>query len=462
MNRRSSIDRRHFLGLLAAAGASPLAAGAARAAGLETADLRGSINAAELGVRPGAFDDQSITLQNALNRAAELGRTLFLEPGNYYVSNILMPRRGRLAGISGETRLIYSGAGHLIVAERADLVQLTDLVLDGANRPLGSYAPGIVHLIDVPDIHIAGCRMVGSQASAIVADRCTGRIAGNDISGAAIAGIAATESTGLSITDNTVAACGNNGITIVRWRDGDDGTLVFGNRIEGIRAGAGDTGPNGNAIKLFQAHGAIVAQNRITDCAFSAIRADATDNLEIIGNNCAGLGDAAIHCGIGFDGAVIADNVVDDAADGIVVANPAGGGRLASVAGNVLRNLNRAGAYASEGAGFGIGIHVDADGAVTGNLVASAARAGIWLGWGPADQEIVASTNIVRNAPIGIAVSALTGTGTMMVRDNLISGTDDNAAIVGMRWNDRATGDLARAGGNTFPWLALRENIVTG
>ena len=302
--------------------------------------------------RSGFGQERSTTkaaLQNALNSAAEAGRTLFLEPGTYYLSNILLPPRTRLTGISGETRLVYSGAGHLLVADRADLVQLTDLVFDGANRPLGDYAPGIVHLIDVLDIHISGCRFMGSDGSAVVADRCGGRITGNEISGSADAGISATESSGLAITDNNVSSCANNGILVTRWTPGYDGTLVAGNRIDQIRADRGDTGPNGNAIKVFQAHGVSVAQNRIADCAFTAVRAIGADNVQVIDNNCAGLGETAIHCAMGSEGAVIADNIIEHAANGISVSGSGDGGSIATVTGNVIRETNRSGPYDDAG-----------------------------------------------------------------------------------------------------------------
>jgi uncharacterized secreted repeat protein (TIGR03808 family) len=461
MNPTGLIHRRHFLGLLAAAALAPAVAAPARAAGLVSAELRGSIGATELGLRPGAIDDQSIALQNALNTAAELDRTLFLEPGTYYLSNILLPRRTRLAGISGETRLVYSGAGHLLVADRADLVQLTDLVLDGANRELGSYAPGIVHLIDVPDIHVGGCRFTGSAGSALVADRCGGRIAGNDFAGAADAGLSATESTGLSVTDNTVAGCGNNGIVITRWRAGDDGTLVIGNRIERVRADAGDTGPNGNAIKVFQAHGVTIAQNRIADCAFAAVRANGADNIQIVGNNCARLGETAISCAMGFEGAVIADNVVDGAANGITVSNSTDGGRIAAVSGNVVRNINAAGPYPADAPGFGIGLRIEADTAVTGNVIDRAARAGMWIGWGPSLRDVAVTGNVIREAPIGIAVSVIEGVGATIIADNLISAASEGA-VVGMRWADRATGDLTLADAPRYNWINVGENLVTG
>ena len=46
----------------------------------------------------------------------------------------------------------------------------------------------------------------------------------------------------------------------------------------------------------------------------------------------------AIYSEFGFEGAVIADNVVDGAGNGISVTNFNEGGRLASVRGNIVRN----------------------------------------------------------------------------------------------------------------------------
>ena len=67
-----------------------------------------------------------------------------------------------ITGIPGASRLVYTGAGHLLVGADCDLVRLTDLVFDGANRPLAEYVPGTVHLIGVADTVIAGCQFLGS------------------------------------------------------------------------------------------------------------------------------------------------------------------------------------------------------------------------------------------------------------------------------------------------------------
>ena len=62
-------------------------------------------------------------------------------------------------------------------------------------------------------------------------------------------------------------------------------------------------------------------------------------NIQIIGNNCAALDEVAIYSEFGFEGAVIADNVIDGAETGISVTNFNEGGRLATVRGNIVRNL---------------------------------------------------------------------------------------------------------------------------
>src|SRR5690606_13741932 len=95
-----------------------------------SAAIRGSINAEEFGVRPGAVDDQSRAFQKMLDAAGERGDPVFLPPGDYVVSNIRFPRETRLTGVPGTTRIIYGGDGFLFVAEDASTVDLTGLSID--------------------------------------------------------------------------------------------------------------------------------------------------------------------------------------------------------------------------------------------------------------------------------------------------------------------------------------------
>jgi uncharacterized secreted repeat protein (TIGR03808 family) len=149
------------------------------------------------------------------------------------------------------------------------------------------------------------------------------------------------DATGLQILNNHVADCANNGVQVWRSEAGEDGSAVVGNRIERIRADGGGTGQNGNGVNAFRAGGVLVTGNRITDCAYSEIRGNSASDIQILGNSCARLGEVAIYAEFAFQGALIANNLVDTAATGISVTNFNEGGRLAVVQGNILRNLFR-------------------------------------------------------------------------------------------------------------------------
>ena len=167
----------------------------------------------------------------------------------------------------------------------------------------------------------------------------------------------------------------------------------------------------------------IVRGNRIRDCAFSAVRGNAASNIQVIGNNCTGSGEVAIYAEFGFEGAVIANNTVDGAAVGVAVTNFNEGGRLAVVQGNVIRNLvpkRPAGTDPNDGAGIGIG--VEADTAVTGNVIENAPSAGISVGFGQYLRDVTVTGNVVRTVGIGIAVSVAPGAGAAVIADNLIAG----------------------------------------
>src|SRR4029077_4861517 len=144
---------------------------------------------------------------------------------------------------------------------------------------------------------------------------------------------------GLKISGNTIRGPGNGGILVWRSAPGDDGTLIVDNRIEGVTNKAGGSGQYGNAINVFRADDVIVRGNRIRNAAFSAVRGNAASNLQIVDNTCTGLGEVALYAEFAFQGAVIANNIVDGAAMGVSVTNFNDGGRLAVVQGNLIRNL---------------------------------------------------------------------------------------------------------------------------
>ena len=258
------LSRRSILRGLGAAALAATPVSRAGAAAITPVDLRGSIDAPAAGLLPGAEDDQSRRFARMLKQAAGANRPLFLPPGNYRISNIDLPDNARIIGVPGASRIVYTGNGHLFAANGAAHVSLTGIVIDGANRWLGDYAGALVHLRSVGDVVIEDCEIAGSRKNAVLLERCGGRIGRSRLTGAGDAAIHAIESSGLSITGNTVADCGNGGILVHRWTKGEDNTMVSGNRISHIAAKNGGTGQNGNGINIFRADGVMVSGNHVS------------------------------------------------------------------------------------------------------------------------------------------------------------------------------------------------------
>jgi uncharacterized secreted repeat protein (TIGR03808 family) len=417
------------------------------------------LDAVHFGVVPGSPDDQTPALQYAIDQAAGVRVPLVLRPGLYRAAGLKLAAGAQLIGVRGASRVILTRDEPLFASHTADHVTLTGLSIDGAGKPLAE-GRGLVHFVSGRGIRIIDCDIVNAGRTAVALEGIEGEVRGNTIAGSGHAGIFSLDARGLTIANNTVRSCGNNGIQVWRTETGDDGTYVTGNRVEQISASSGGSGQNGNGINIFRAANVTVRDNRIVDVAFSAVRGNAASNLQIIGNNCSACGEVALYAEFGFEGAVIAHNTVDGAAIGIAVTNFNHGGRLAVVQGNVIRRLHAkrpAGTDPNDGAGIGIG--VEADTAVTGNVIEDAPVAGIALGWGRYLRDITVTGNVIRTAGVGVAVSVSPGAGAAVIADNLIAGVR-GGAIVGMELKRPVTGDLAREGAGRFAQLAISGNRV--
>ena len=451
------LSRRSALALMAggvAAGAVPSRLHAA-SSGLSMTDLRGSIDAREHGVTPGG-GEQSRKLGELLARAARERVPLFLPPGDYEVSNIDLPDGARITGVAGASRIVHSGGGYLFRANNASRIEFSNIVIDGGNQPLGEEVGALIHMRGVRQVLLGNCEIAGSRKSGIQLEACGGRIENCSISGAAEYGLYAVESSGLSITGNTVFDCGNGGILVHRRTKGVDGTMVSGNRLFRIGATYGGTGQYGNAINIYRADNVMVSGNHVSDAAFSAIRANAASNVQIANNQCFGSGETAIYSEFGFEGTLVTGNLVDGAANGISVVNFNEGGRLAIISGNLIRNISASGPYIHDSVGFGIGISAEADTAVTANVIENVPKWGILVGWGPFLRNLAVTGNIVRRAKVGCAVSVADGAGKALITGNLFDEVLDGA-VIGYRWHDAATRELA-AGPSGFSHLTIEGN----
>ena len=451
------IDRRRLFAAMAGAGALG-AASDARSAPLRDAGPRAEIDAASLGIRPNAADDQSQALQRAIEHAAAARAVLRLPSGFYRAGALQLPPYAAIAGVAGATRIVMAGGPSMMAATGSDHVGISNLVLDGAGIPLPERR-GLLHVTQGRAVRIADCEIVNSGRNGIALESVEGEVTGNTISGGDAA-IFSIDARGLRIAGNTVRGAGNGGILVWRSAPGDDGTLVVDNRIDGIMNKAGGSGQWGNAINVFRADNVIVRGNRIRNAAFSAVRGNAASNLQIVGNTCTGIGEVALYAEFGFEGALIANNIVDGAALGVSVTNFDKGGRLAVVQGNLIRNLlsrRPPGTDPNDSAGIGIGI--EADTVVTGNVVENAPYAGIAAGWGAYLRDVAITSNVIRRADFGITVSVAPGAGAAVIADNMISDVR-SGAIVGMEWKKAVTGDLSKDGAARYAQLSIGGNRV--
>ncbi|GKX34542.1 MAG: Tat protein [Rhizobiaceae bacterium MnEN-MB40S] len=444
--------RRGFLAAMGgafAAGVSPV-----RAAPPATPD---ALNAVELGLTPDSLENQGPTLEKILNAASDAGVPVFIPPGDFVVSNVTLPALVHLRGVPGLSRLIYGGGDHFLRAENASDIRLAGLTLDASGHRLADDCRGAVEAVNTVNVDISGCAIVDSRKHGVALEACGGSITGTSISATASAGIYCVDGSAVRIADNRVFNCGNGGVLVHRWRPGPDGAIVSGNRVTGIRADDGGTGQHGNGINVYQADNVMITGNHVADCAFSAIRSNSGSGVQIVSNQCLASGETAIYSEFAFQGAIVANNLVDGAANGISIANFNQGGRLAVVSGNIIRNIVNEGPYDPVGPGFGWGIAAEADTSVNGNVLDTIARFGMLIGWGPYLRGVSVTDNIVRNSLIGVAVTVVDGAEATQIANNIFQNTL-RGAIVGYRWQERITRDMIAGGAQDYPHLTVFGN----
>jgi uncharacterized secreted repeat protein (TIGR03808 family) len=423
-----TVDRRSILaaGLGAAVGTTAAAAGPRAPDGAARATAPEATDFALPALEPNVELDQTEAMQSAIDVSASRGVPLLLPPGHFRLGRVELRPGTRLIGAHGKTTLEFTGGTAFITARDAEGIGLEGLVLDGGLLPLDpGKADGLVAAVNCKSLVIRNVEVRRGLLNGISLDRCSGRVTDCTITHISQAGILSRDASGLEIVHNVVADCGNNGIQVWREKAGDDGTIVAANRIERIAARAGGSGENGNGVNVFRAGSVLVSGNRICECAYSAIRANAASNIQMVGNSCARIGEVALYAEFGFEGALIANNLVDGAASGIAVTNFNEGGRLAIVQGNLIRNLVRREAEPVDKRGEGIS--VEADAVVSANVVENAPSAGIVVGWGKYMRDVAVTQNLIRGARIGIMVTSDREAGSCLVSQNMISGAKEGA-----------------------------------
>ena len=441
------LDRRS---LLAGTGAAALAL-PARAAPLSHYGL----DAAQFGLHPGAPVDQSARLQRAIDEAARQRVPLALGPGVYRAGDVKLHAGAQILGVRGATRLALAGGALLFSADGGEGITLAGLILDGGKQ---SPQRALVQINGVKDLQISDCTIENSAGNAVALQACAGRIETNTITQAGENGLFCLDSRGLTIRGNTIRNCGNGGIRIWQSDKRHDGSIVAENRIEDIAARSGGDGQNGNGINLFRAAGVLVRDNALKGCAFSAIRGNAASSMQVLGNRCEDIAEVALYAEFDFEAAVISGNIVDNAAVGVSVTNFDHGGRLAVVQGNLIRNLRSRRPQGGPDAA-GVGIAVEADSAVTGNVIERAPAMGISVGAGRFLRDVTVSGNVIRETGIGIGVSVAPGAGHAAITGNTI-GEARQGAVVGMQWGKPVTGDLTKESATRYSQLTVANNTI--
>jgi uncharacterized secreted repeat protein (TIGR03808 family) len=452
------VNRRHLMGVSAAgfAGALAVSTDAARAAPLTSALGR---DVTQYGVRPGNPDDQTKNLQRAIDEAARAQVPLALPPGVYRTSMLRLQSGSQLVGVRGATKLVFTAGASLLQGEGANSIGLHGLTLDGGGIALPTRR-GLVHCLGGRDVRITDCEITASGGNGIWLEQVSGDISGNIFTGIATTAVVSFDALGLIVSRNTISGTHDNGIEILRTAIGDDGTQVLDNRIEDIKAGPGGSGQYGNAINAFRAGNVIVRGNRIKNCDYSAVRGNSASNIQITGNSVSDIREVALYSEFSFEGAVIANNTVDGAAIGVSVCNFNEGGRIAVVQGNIIRNLlpkRPIGTAPDDDAG--VGIYIEADSSVTGNVIENAPSFGIVAGWGKYLRDVAITGNVIRKAFVGIGVSVVPGAGTALVNNNMISETP-RGAVVGLDHARAVTTDLSAEGAQRYAQVVVGTNAV--
>lgn len=418
------------------------------------------IDAGTLGILPDPARDQGPAISRALDSATGAGKALFLPPGRYAAANISLPDGAHLTGARGQSVLLGLGDAPVIRAQGARNITVSNLDFDGRLAAPADIG-GLVLLEGCEAVRMRDCSLRAANAPLLHLRGSSGTISDNLLEQGMESALFALDSTGLRIAGNTVRDMADNGILVWRSTGGEDGTIVTGNAVARVGNRSGGNGQWGNGIGIFRAGNVIAANNRITDCKLSAIRNHSGANCQIINNNAVCIGETGIFVEFAFSGAIVANNIIDGASSGLSVTNYNDGGRLATVTGNLVRNLYRDPTRAQgQPQAFGIGIAVEADTVVSGNVIEDAPWIGLVLGYGPYLNDVIASDNIIRGGEYGIGISIVDGAGKAVIRGNLISGAS-KGAIIGFDHDTPVTGDLTTSDAGQHPHLTVLDNITS-
>jgi uncharacterized secreted repeat protein (TIGR03808 family) len=392
-------------------------------------------------------------LPAAIEKAIQGSGVLDLGSETIVTETIAIGRALTIRGVPGRSVLQSKSGRPVFKITGVEPVNLIGISFDGGG--LGGE-DALVFAGQAADVTISGCRFRNTKGSGVQFENSAARIEGSRFETIDKSGIFTRDGKGVLISGNTLTDIGNNAIQVWTSEPNEDGTIVCNNRIARVAFTDGGTGQNGNGIIIFRAGNVIVEGNRISDCAFTAVRNNSGAACQIVNNNISRMGEVAIYCEFAFEGAVVSGNIIEDTGLGISVTNFDYKGRLATVANNVVRRCKGPGVLKETS---GTGIHCEGDATVTGNVVEETRDSGISLGWGPHSRTLTATGNIVRDARIGIRFSMTEGADKVLIANNRISGAKDSN-IAGYDHSNAVTADLALPDARMPEGVIIRDNLI--
>ncbi len=406
----------------------------------------------------------SATVGAAIEAARNAAKPLQLRAGVYDIANIsILTTNGSGCGIevlcsAGEAVLRFIGGGYALRIAGQGGMSFRNVTFDGQNLGIQSYnapdiitgAAGLIVLDNAKDVRFSKCNFRntvktadepagGYKAAVLCANDARPTISNCEFYNVDV-GVWSFSSETI-VEGCRIVGAKNNGIAI--WGTvGSGGNLsaIRNNFINFVSSDAG-TGANGNGVAVYLANDVSIVDNTIMNCDFSAIRVNGGSRVLFSRNVCWNLREGALYYeapGAGQDGTgvTIVDNRVDTAGDGIYVTNSGyygdGVARRAVVSGNQLSNIAPHAIPGSGGIGpystSGIGILVEQDGVISGNIIESCAG-GIKLGVAQGARDLVCDGNLVRGCDVGLIFSSNSAAGKMVISNNIVSGAGGNALV---------------------------------
>ncbi|GLK57487.1 putative secreted repeat protein (TIGR03808 family) [Methylopila capsulata] len=399
------------------------------------------LNAVDYGFTPTAANP-SAALSSAIAAAISQGKPLFIEPGSYTVSNVVISGPIELIGVPGKVTLkMASGAKSILVLQNFSSAQLSGLIFDGADlTPSDAYGVGYRALLVArrtttvaSRIRIERCAFQAADGYGLGISQCAAFVTDSRFSNL-YAATGASNHEGFVFEGNRIGAMRNNGVVISRDAGTPAITRIVGNRVDGVsRTLPESTGYQGNAVLIESESNVVVAQNEIHDCAFTAVRLNGCTRARVVQNHCDKHGEVAIYiegfgngrqiANDGYD-VVVSDNVINDAGVGVAIANIDYSGRLGVISNNIIRRISKrtvAAGTPNQYTSPGKAIAVETCALIANNFVENAFQA-IDVSAGSYTQDSVVIGNVLRQTTLAMGVSTVNGAKDVLVADNLAAG----------------------------------------